>query len=120
VVRLETRPPNIEGEGQSPCANWSETCLRIRVLKRIIVGEVRGRRSIRNLLQAMNTGHDDRWETLHANNPREALSRGEIDDHDGGFSLPSRTHREMICASIDVIIQPPPARRSGASRTSPR
>src|SRR5205085_15124 len=78
-------------------------CLRMRP-ERIIVGEVRGPEAF-DLLQAMNTGHDGSMGTLHANNPREALSRCESMITMGGFSLPSRTIREMICASIDVIIQ---------------
>jgi pilus assembly protein CpaF len=78
-------------------------CLRMRP-ERIIVGEVRGPEAF-DLLQAMNTGHDGSMGTLHANNPREALSRLESMITMGGFSLPSRTIREMICASIDVVIQ---------------
>ena len=72
--------------------------------ERIIVGEVRGPEAF-DLLQAMNTGHDGSMGTLHANNPREALSRLESMITMGGFSLPSRTIREMICASIDVVVQ---------------
>jgi pilus assembly protein CpaF len=72
--------------------------------ERIIVGEVRGPEAF-DLLQAMNTGHDGSMGTLHANNPREALSRLESMITMGGFSLPSRTIREMISASIDVVIQ---------------
>ena len=72
--------------------------------ERIIVGEVRGPEAF-DLLQAMNTGHDGSMGTLHANNPREALSRLESMITMGGFSLPSRTIREMICASVDVVIQ---------------
>ena len=71
---------------------------------RIILGEVRGPEAI-DLLQAMNTGHDGSMGTLHANSPREALSRSESMITMGGYSLPSRTIREMICASIDVIVQ---------------
>jgi pilus assembly protein CpaF len=103
VVRLETRPPNIEGEGQVTMRELVRNCLRMRP-ERIIVGEVRGPEAF-DLLQAMNTGHDGSMGTLHANNPREALSRCESMITMGGFSLPSRTIREMICASIDVIIQ---------------
>ena len=103
VVRLETRPPNIEGEGQITMRELVRNCLRMRP-ERIIVGEVRGPEAF-DLLQAMNTGHDGSMGTLHANNPREALSRCESMITMGGFSLPSRTIREMICASIDVIIQ---------------
>ena len=103
VVRLETRPPNIEGEGQVTMRELVRNCLRMRP-ERIIVGEVRGPEAF-DLLQAMNTGHDGSMGTLHANNPREALSRCELMITMGGFSLPSRTIREMICASIDVIVQ---------------
>ncbi len=78
-------------------------CLRMRP-ERIIVGEVRGPEAF-DLLQAMNTGHDGSMGTLHANNPREALSRLESMITMGGFSLPSRTIREMICAAVDVVIQ---------------
>jgi pilus assembly protein CpaF len=103
VVRLETRPPNLEGQGQITMRDLIKNCLRMRP-ERIIVGEVRGPEAF-DLLQAMNTGHDGSMGTLHANNPREALSRCESMITMGGFSLPSRTIREMICASIDVIIQ---------------
>ena len=103
VVRLETRPPNLEGEGQVTMRDLVRNCLRMRP-ERIIVGEVRGPEAF-DLLQAMNTGHDGSMGTLHANNPREALSRIELMITMGGFSLPSRTIREMIVASIDVVIQ---------------
>src|SRR5271170_5246334 len=103
VVRLETRPPNLEGQGQITMRDLVRNCLRMRP-ERIIVGEVRGPEAF-DLLQAMNTGHDGSMGTLHANNPREALSRCESMITMGGFSLPSRTIREMICASIDVVIQ---------------
>ena len=103
VVRLETRPPNLEGEGQITMRDLVRNCLRMRP-ERIIVGEVRGPEAF-DLLQAMNTGHDGSMGTLHANNPREALSRLELMITMGGFSLPSRTIREMVCASVDVIIQ---------------
>src|SRR5262245_40468935 len=103
VVRLETRPPNLEGEGQVTMRDRVRNCLRMRP-ERIIVGEVRGPEAF-DLLQAMNTGHDGSMGTLHANNPREALSRLESMITMGGFSLPSKTIREMICASVDVIVQ---------------
>ena len=103
MVRLETRPPNLEGEGQVTMRDLVRNCLRMRP-ERIIVGEVRGPEAF-DLLQAMNTGHDGSMGTLHANNPREALSRLESMITMGGFSLPSRTIREMICASVDVVIQ---------------
>ncbi|WP_404400036.1 CpaF family protein [Pelagibacterium halotolerans] len=103
VVRLETRPPNLEGEGEITMRELVRNCLRMRP-ERIIVGEVRGPESF-DLLQAMNTGHDGSMGTLHANSPREALSRLESMITMGGFALPSRTIREMIVSSIDVIVQ---------------
>ncbi len=103
VVRLETRPPNLEGEGQVSMRDLVKNCLRMRP-ERIIVGEVRGPEAF-DLLQAMNTGHDGSMGTLHANSPREALSRVESMITMGGYSLPSRTIREMLCSSVDVIIQ---------------
>jgi pilus assembly protein CpaF len=103
VVRLETRPPNLEGEGQVNMRDLVRNCLRMRP-ERIIVGEVRGPEAF-DLLQAMNTGQDGSMGTLHANNPREALSRMESMITMGGFSLPSRTIREMIVASVDIVVQ---------------
>ena len=103
VVRLETRPPNLEGQGQITMTELVRNCLRMRP-ERIIVGEVRGPEAF-DLLQAMNTGHDGSMGTLHANSPREALSRLEGMITMGGYALPSKTIREMITGSIDVIIQ---------------
>jgi pilus assembly protein CpaF len=103
VVRLETRPPNLEGEGEITMRDLVRNCLRMRS-ERIIVGEVRGPEAF-DLLQAMNTGHDGSMGTLHANSPREAISRLESMIMMGGFSLPPRTIREMITGSIDIIIQ---------------
>jgi pilus assembly protein CpaF len=103
VVRLETRPPNIEGEGQITMRDLVKNCLRMRP-ERIVVGEVRGSEAF-DLLQAMNTGHDGSMGTLHANSPREALSRIESMITMGGYSLPSKTIREMIVSSVDVIVQ---------------
>ncbi len=103
VVRLETRPPNLEGEGEITMRELVKNCLRMRP-ERIIVGEVRGPEAF-DLLQAMNTGHDGSMGTLHANSPREAISRLESMIMMGGYALPVKTIREMITGSIDVIIQ---------------
>ena len=103
VVRLETRPPNLEGQGQITMRDLVKNCLRMRP-ERIIVGEVRGPEAF-DLLQAMNTGHDGSMGTLHANSPREALSRLESMITMGGYGLPSRTIREMISGSVDIIVQ---------------
>jgi len=103
VVRLETRPANLEGSGMITMRDLVRNCLRMRP-ERIIVGEVRGPEAF-DLLQAMNTGHDGSMGTLHANSPREALSRLESMITMGGFSLPPRTLRDMIVSSIDVIVQ---------------
>lgn len=103
VVRLETRPPNLEGSGQVTMRDLVKNCLRMRP-ERIIVGEVRGPEAF-DLLQAMNTGHDGSMGTLHANSPREGLSRLESMITMGGYNLPTKTIREMITGSIDVVIQ---------------
>jgi pilus assembly protein CpaF len=103
VVRLETRPPNLEGEGEVTMRDLVRNCLRMRP-ERIIVGEVRGPEAF-DLLQAMNTGHDGSMSTLHANSPREALNRLEGMILMAGFNLPSRAIRQMITGAVDVIIQ---------------
>ena len=103
TVRLETRPPNLEGSGAVTMRDLVKNCLRMRP-ERIIVGEVRGPEAF-DLLQAMNTGHDGSMGTLHANSPRECLSRIESMITMGGFSLPSKTIKEMMCTSIDIIVQ---------------
>lgn len=103
VVRLETRPPSVEGTGEVTMRDLVKNCLRMRP-ERIIVGEVRGPEAF-DLLQAMNTGHDGSMGTLHANTPREALSRIEAMITMGGFTLPAKTIRQMMVSSIDIIVQ---------------
>lgn len=103
VVRLETRPPNLEGKGEISMRDLVKNCLRMRP-ERIIVGEVRGPEAF-DLLQAMNTGHDGSMGTIHANNPREAISRVENMIMMGGYNLPSRAMREQISGAVNIIIQ---------------
>ncbi len=103
VVRLETRPPNLEGAGEITMRDLVKNCLRMRP-ERIIVGEVRGPEAF-DLLQAMNTGHDGSMGTIHANNPREAISRVENMIAMGGYNLPAKAVREQIAAAVHVIIQ---------------
>jgi pilus assembly protein CpaF len=103
VVRLETRPPNLEGVGEVTMRDLVKNCLRMRP-ERIIVGEVRGPEAF-DLLQAMNTGHDGSMGTVHANNPREALSRMENMIAMGGLNLPTIAVREQIAAAVNVVLQ---------------
>ncbi|PHS78788.1 MAG: protein kinase [Rhodospirillaceae bacterium] len=103
VVRLETRPPNLEGKGEVTMRDLVKNCLRMRP-ERIIVGEVRGPEAF-DLLQAMNTGHDGSMGTIHANNPRESLSRIENMIMMGGYNLPTKAMREQISGAVHVIVQ---------------
>lgn len=103
VVRLETRPANLEGVGEVTMRDLVKNCLRMRP-ERIIVGEVRGPEAF-DLLQAMNTGHDGSMGTVHANNPREALSRMENMIAMGNLNIPQTAVREQISSAINVIIQ---------------
>jgi pilus assembly protein CpaF len=103
VVRLETRPANLEGVGQVTMRDLVRNCLRMRP-ERIIVGEVRGPEAF-DLLQAINTGHDGSMGTIHANSPREAISRVENMIAMGGFALPPKTIREQIAGAVNVIVQ---------------
>ena len=103
VVRLETRPPNIEGKGEIMQYDLLKNSLRMRP-DRIIIGEVRGKEAL-DMLQAMNTGHDGSMCTVHANTPRDALSRLETMIAMGGVELPQRAMRQQISSAIDVILQ---------------
>ncbi|HET6278710.1 MAG TPA: CpaF family protein [Candidatus Polarisedimenticolia bacterium] len=103
VVRLETRPPNIEGEGQVTQRQLVINSLRMRP-DRIVVGEVRGGEAI-DMLQAMNTGHDGSLTTIHANTPRDALSRLETMVAMAGLQLPPNAVKEQIASAINVIVQ---------------
>ncbi len=102
VVRLEARPPNIEGKGAVTIRDLVKNCLRMRP-DRIIVGECRGGEAL-DMLQAMNTGHDGSLTTVHANSPRDVISRLETMVLMSGMDLPSRAIREQISSAVDVII----------------
>ena len=102
VVRLEARPPNIEGKGAVPIRDLVKNCLRMRP-DRIIVGECRGGEAL-DMLQAMNTGHDGSLTTVHANSPRDVISRLETMVLMSGMELPSRAIREQIASAVDVVI----------------
>jgi pilus assembly protein CpaF len=102
VIRLETRPPNLEGNGQITQRDLLHNALRMRP-DRIIVGEVRGTEAF-DMLQAMNTGHDGSMCTIHANNAREALTRVENMVQMGQFQLPMRAIRQQILGAIDLIV----------------
>ena len=103
VVRLETRPPNIEGRGTVTQRDLVRNALRMRP-DRIIVGEVRGGEAL-DMLQAMNTGHDGSISTIHANSPRDALARLETMVLMAGFEIPSKAIREQMSSALNVIIQ---------------
>jgi pilus assembly protein CpaF len=103
VVRLETRPANIEGKGQITQRELVINSLRMRP-DRIIVGEVRGGEAL-DMLQAMNTGHDGSITTIHANSPRDALARIETMVSMTGLGIPTRAVRQQIASAIDVVIQ---------------
>ena len=103
VVRLETRPPNIEGKGEIPMRLLVKNSLRMRP-DRIVLGEVRGGEVI-DMLQAMNTGHDGSLTTVHANTPRDALGRLENLVGMGGVNLPAKALRQLIASAIHVIVQ---------------
>ncbi|MGF1592097.1 MAG: CpaF family protein [Kiloniellaceae bacterium] len=103
VVRLETRPPNLEGSGEITMRDLVKNTLRMRP-DRIILGEVRGAEAV-DMLQAMNTGHDGSLGTLHANRPREALTRLENMIGLAGINLPAKAVRTQIASAVDMIVQ---------------
>jgi pilus assembly protein CpaF len=103
VVRLETRPPNIEGRGEVSQRDLVKNALRMRP-DRIVIGEVRGGESI-DMLQAMNTGHDGSLTTVHANTPRDALTRLETMIQMTGMRLSDRAMRQQIASAINLVIQ---------------
>jgi pilus assembly protein CpaF len=103
VVRLETRPPNMEGKGEVTARALVKNALRMRP-DRIIIGEVRGAEAV-DMLQAMNTGHEGSLTTIHANTPRDALSRMENMIGMANLNLPHKAARQQIASAITVIIQ---------------
>jgi pilus assembly protein CpaF len=112
VVRLETRPPNLEGMGEITQRDLVRNALRMRP-ERIIIGEVRQGEAL-DMLQAMNTGHDGSLATIHANSPRDALTRLETMVSMAGLTIPERAIRHQVTSAIDVVIQL--ARLSDGSR----
>ncbi len=103
VVRLETRPPNIEGKGEVKATDLVRNALRMRP-ERIIIGECRGPETL-DMLQAMNTGHEGSMTTLHANSPRDAIARMETMIMMAGFELPIKAMRQQIASAVDLIVQ---------------
>ena len=103
VVRLETRPPNIEGKGAVTATDLVKNALRMRP-ERIIIGECRGPETL-DMLQAMNTGHEGSLTTIHANTPRDAVARMETLIMMSGFDLPIKAMRQQMASAVDVIIQ---------------
>src|SRR4249920_199266 len=103
VVRLETRPPNIEGRGEVTMRALVRNALRMRP-DRIILGETRGSEAL-DMLQAMNTGHEGSMTTIHANTPRDALARLESMIAMAGVDLPMRAARAQIASAIGLIVQ---------------
>jgi pilus assembly protein CpaF len=112
VIRLEARPPNIEGRGAITIRDLVRNALRMRP-DRVIVGECRGGETL-DMLQAMNTGHDGSLTTVHANSPRDVISRLETMVLMSGMELPSRAIREQIASAIDIVVHE--SRMSDGSR----
>ncbi len=103
VVRLETRPPNIEGKGRISATDLVKNSLRMRP-DRIIIGECRGGETL-DMLQAMNTGHEGSLTTCHANTPRDAIARLETMIMMAGFEMPIKAMRQQIASAVDLIVQ---------------
>lgn len=103
VVRLETRPPNIEGKGRISATDLVKNCLRMRP-DRIIIGECRGGETL-DMLQAMNTGHEGSLTTCHANTPRDAIARLETMIMMAGYEMPMKAMRQQISSAVDLIVQ---------------
>ncbi|HYE17491.1 MAG TPA: CpaF family protein [Tepidisphaeraceae bacterium] len=103
VVRLETRPANIEGKGEVAQRDLVKNCLRMRP-DRVIIGECRAGETL-DMLQAMNTGHEGSMTTVHANSPRDAMARLEVMVSMSGFDIPMRALRQQICSAINIIVQ---------------
>jgi pilus assembly protein CpaF len=112
VVRLETRPPNIEGRGEVNQRELVKNCLRMRP-DRVIIGECRAGETL-DMLQAMNTGHEGSMTTVHANSPRDALARLEVMVALAGYDIPMRALRQQITSAVNLIVQS--ARLSGGKR----
>jgi pilus assembly protein CpaF len=103
VVRLETRPPNIEGKGEVGQRDLVKNCLRMRP-DRVVIGECRGAEAL-DMLQAMNTGHEGSMTTIHANNPRDAMSRLEVMIAMAGYDIPTRALRSQVSSAIQLVVQ---------------
>ncbi|MGN6627089.1 MAG: CpaF family protein [Tepidisphaeraceae bacterium] len=103
VVRLETRPVNIEGKGEVNARDLVKNCLRMRP-DRVIIGECRGAEAL-DMLQAMNTGHDGSMTTIHANNPRDAISRLEVMIAMAGYDIPTKALRSQVASAVNIIIK---------------
>ncbi|HKJ75949.1 MAG TPA: ATPase, T2SS/T4P/T4SS family [Gammaproteobacteria bacterium] len=103
IVGLESRPPNLEGKGAITIRDLVRNCLRMRP-DRIVVGECRGGEAL-DMLQAMNTGHDGSLTTVHANSPRDSISRLEVMVMMAGMELPSAAIREQVASAVDIIVQ---------------
>jgi len=112
IVRLETRPPNIEGKGAVSATDLVRNALRMRP-ERVIIGECRGPETL-DMLQAMNTGHEGSLTTIHANTPRDGIARLETMIMMAGFELPIKAMRTQIASAVDLIVQA--ARLTGGPR----